>query len=108
LILELPLSSDPSQVLTTVLNGVEYDLAVKWGDIARKWTLDLTRAADQVVLATGLSLVLGVNILGFRGLDDIGMMMLVATSDPDDDPTDADDDLGGRVKLYFMTPEERP
>jgi hypothetical protein len=108
LILEVPLSSDSSQVVTTTLNGVEYALAVKWGDVAGKWTLDITRVSDQAVLATGLSLVLGVNIFANRGLDAIGMMMVVDTSRRDDEATDADGDLGGRVKLYFMDPEEAP
>lgn len=108
MILEIPLTSDTSQVVTTTLNGVEYELAVKWGDIAGKWTLDITRVADQTVLATGLSLVLGVNIFANRGLDAIGSMMLVDTSRRDEEATDADGDLGERVKLYFMDPEEAP
>lgn len=108
MIFEVPISSEPSQVLTTTLNGEEYELAIKWSDISRRWTLDITRTSDQVLLASGLSLFLGVNILANRGLEDVGAMMLVDTSRRDEEPTDEEGDLGGRVKLYFMTPDEAP
>lgn len=106
MIFEVPLSAEPSQVVTTTLHDVEYDLAVKWSDIAKRWTLDIVRTSDQEPLARGLSLVLGVNIMAGRGLDTIGSMFVVDTSRRDEEASDAEGDLGGRVRVYFMTPDE--
>jgi hypothetical protein len=102
---EVPLSSEPSQIVTITLGDVEYDLAVKWGDVAACWTLDITRVSDQETLAAGVRLVLGVDLLQSYGLG-IGALHLVDLSRRGEEATSDDGDLGTRCKLYFTPPGE--
>jgi hypothetical protein len=101
----VPLTSDPCQVLTITLGGVSYDLVVKWSELRQCFALDILRREDQTYLATGLSMLLGVDLLAGSGLN-IGKLMMVDTSAQDRDATSDDGDLGERVLLYYFEPGE--
>jgi uncharacterized phage-like protein YoqJ len=101
----VPLTSDPCQVVTITLDGTEYDLIVKWNEARQSWSMDVLRRADQVYLAMGVSLFLGVDLLSGFGVQ-IGNFFMIDESEQGIDATSDDGDLGGRVKLYYFAPGE--
>lgn len=101
----IPLTSDPCQTQTCTLNGVDYDLTVKWGDVRGAWTLDLASRDDGTMLASGATLQLGCDILDGFALG-IGSLILLDTTGGDVPPTDDDGDLGTRCKLFYFSPDE--
>lgn len=100
---KVPLTSDPCQELTITLGGVSYVLVVKWCELRSTWTMDILRASDSSILASGVSLVVGVNVLQGFGLD-IGEVFIVDTGSQDVDATA--DDLGDRVLMFYNEPGE--
>lgn len=99
----IPITADASQEVTITLGGVVYVLTIKWGELRGVWTMDITRVEDSTVLARGVAMLIGGDILKGFGLA-IGSMYMVDTSAKDIDATV--DDLGDRVLLYYFEPGE--
>lgn len=103
MIVELPFSNDPAQVMVTQLGDVKYVLEVKYNDRSGVWTLDITLAVDGTVLLQSLPLVLGQDLLEPYNLG-MGRILVVDTSEQHLDA--GFDDLGVRVKAYWFDEEE--
>ncbi len=101
-ILEVPLSPSP-QRFDIALAGTTRRLTFKWNRAARCWVMDM---ADEggVVLAAGLPLVTGLNLLEQFGYLQLGGQMAVAT-DHDTDAVPTFDNLGLTSHLYFRSDE---
>ena len=104
----LPLDSSPAKVFTVQLgDGNKYVLETRYnegfaGD-GGFWTFDLSRAIDGVVLATGVPILLGEDLLSPYAL---GMGALIAVDEANTDTDAGPDDLGVRVNVYWASADE--
>lgn len=103
MIVELPLTSDPSQSFTVQLGDVKYYVAARYNDRNGVWTLDLSDDATRQPIITGMAIVLGVDLLDAYNLG-IGRLIAVDGSSMSEDATASD--LGVRVALYWLSPDE--
>jgi hypothetical protein len=123
----VPFTSDPRQKFSCNLNGVEYGFAANYNERSGVWAFDLSRAATEEVLLTGVPILLGCDMLAPFGLN-IGSLITVDASAspawalagdgetliPVAQTTDADpfgafnDDLGTRVLVVYLKPGEVP
>lgn len=103
MILELPLSSDPAQRFTTQLGDKKYDFDVKYNDRSGVWTMDMADNASKLSILSGVPLVLGQELLEPYNLA-IGQMLVVDGTNQGKEA--GPDDLGDRVKLYWISPDE--
>lgn len=103
MILELPLSADPSQSFTCQLGNVKYFIQVRLNSRNGVWTLDLADDASREPMIVGVPIVLGVDLLGAYNFG-IGSLIAVDLSATGKDATA--DDLGTRVSLYWVSPDE--
>ncbi len=108
---EIPLEpSVPSYRVGTALDGTQFIFDVRWnsradidpvtGAAVGAWFFDL-RAEDEVMIVSGIKVVLG-TLLGGRSTDPRfpnGILWAVDTSDHNREATL--DDLGTRVVIYF-------
>jgi len=103
MIVQLPLTSDPAQVFVTQLGDVKYQFDVIYNDRIGIWTMTITDFVTQVVLITGIAIVLGSPLLRPYNLD-IGELVVSDTSESSRDA--GPDDLGTRVNVYWLSPDE--
>ena len=103
MIIELPLSPDPSQRFTVQLGRVKYDFYVKFNSRSGVWTFDLAVASTKAAMLQSIPIVLGADLLAPYNLA-IGRLIAADTSSRSRDAKD--DDLGTRVKLTWFSPEE--
>jgi hypothetical protein len=121
----VPFTSDPRQKFSCNLNGVEYGFAASYNERSGVWAFDLSLAATEQVLLTGVPILLGCYMLAPFGLG-IGSLLAVDTSaspawlldssavvpSPVLQTTDADPfgafsgDLGTRVLVIYLKPGE--
>lgn len=101
----IPLSSEPAQDFTVVLNKTAYDFHVQWSDVRKVWTVDIADNVSKSALVAGASLLLGVNVLASYALG-MGALFCYDASGADEDA--GEDDLGDRVLLVYYTPREWP
>lgn len=99
-VFEIPLVSTP-QRLSVTLNGVSYNMLVKWCDPNQSWTLDILDSSNSP-LVQGIPLVTGVDLLGQYGYLGIGGQLIVQT-DNDTDMIPTFTNLGNTSHLYFRT-----
>jgi hypothetical protein len=105
MISEVPVASDPAQSFTTQLGPRKIQFDLRWNDRASVWVMDLTDDATGSVLLRGIPLVLGCDLLEPYNLG-LGRLVVIDTSRTN---TDASyDDLGTRVKLYWLSADEVP
>jgi hypothetical protein len=71
---EIPIIAAPFQRLQTTLNGITVGLVLAWNDWLGRWSLSVE--LDDVPVASGLRMVLGVDLIAGFGLG-IGQLMLV-------------------------------
>lgn len=103
MIAELPLSSDPSQSFTCQLGAVKYYCEAKYNSRNGVWSLDLYDDAARSPILLGMAIVLGVDLLEPYNLG-IGRLVAVDGNATDRDATA--DDLGTRVTLNWISPDE--
>jgi hypothetical protein len=99
---EIPLTNDVSQTFSTDLNGTNYNFRVIWNERLGVWSMTIYDVDFNVIIA-GVALLIGTDII--KSLNSSIGGMVVA----DSDGTNRDatvDDLGTRVKLIYLTPEE--
>lgn len=73
MILQVPLSTAPDQLLSITIKGVLYKLRVRLNFRMQIWTLDLLTSADEP-LAYGVPMVPGVDLLASYGLELSGLI----------------------------------
>lgn len=103
MIIQMPLTSDPSQTFTTQLGSVKYYFEVKFNSRNEVWTLDLYDDASRDVIALGLPIVLGQDLLEPYNFGIGSLVALDANAQGQDAGAD---DLGARVFLYWASPDE--
>jgi len=105
MILELPFSADPAQTFVTQLGDTKYRFDARFNDRSGVWTFDLTEDATQATLLQSVPLVLGCDLLAPYNFG-IGSLLVMDTTNQGRDATA--DDLGQRVKVYWLGPDEVP
>lgn len=99
----IPLTNNASSIFNIDLNGIEYTLKTKFNYRFGYWTLDILLNDEPVFM--GLGMLIGSNIIGqFPRGNEIGALFMIDTSDTRLDATFSD--LGTRVVLMYLTPEE--
>ncbi|MDR0233588.1 MAG: hypothetical protein LBI31_02090 [Zoogloeaceae bacterium] len=101
--LEIPFSDAPAQVFQTELDGRRLEFTALWNDRSNVWTMDIADAITGEVLAKSLPIVLGQDILAAYNF---GLGALVAVDTGNTGMDAGPDDLGQRVKVWWMSPEE--
>lgn len=103
MILELPISSDPAQSFTCQLGATKYYFVVRYNSRNGVWTLDLYNDATRAAILLGLALLTGSDLLEPYNLG-IGRLLVV---DGEGRGRDAGaDDMGGRVTVNWISPDE--
>jgi hypothetical protein len=99
----IPVTNVP-QSFNISLNGVNYNLVVKWNDADEAgWQMDITNADTDVLLVAGIPLITGLDCLAGLEYLGIGGKFIVQTDgNPDAVPTF--ENLGINSNLYFQTP----
>ncbi len=99
---EIPIRGDlASQSLTVALDGVLYQLALRWNERAESWSMDLF-TVDGEALLLGVRLVPAWNLL-WRGTDTrlpAGSLVLHDRTGANEPP--GPDDLGARHTLLYL------
>lgn len=98
---EIPLTSDGSQKLSTVLNNITYQLEVSYNTRVGVWTMNISRDGNELV--NGIVLVGGVDILRQFTLA-IENLYVVNTTNPNQDADG--NNLGTDVGVFLLTEEE--
>lgn len=101
-VLQLRIPSGPSSHQVVSLDGVSIGLRLWWNARGQRWILDVEDAQGEAI-ASGLGLVTGVSLLARFGVrDDLppGALIAVDTSGAGAPP--GRDDLGGRVRVYYL------
>lgn len=112
-------STDRAYEFTCQLNGVTYRFDVRWNERGGFWAFDLYLDSTDELLVAGLPILLGGDILaahrrlGIGGLVAVDMSATQQNASPNEETTsvlvseDAGaDDLGTRVVVLYLTPDE--
>ena len=100
MIVELPLTTDPSQRFVIQLGATKYTFWVKYNSRSVVWTLDLFQTRDNAPLLSSIPIVLGVDLLWPYNL---AMGHLIAGDSSGQGKDATADDLGSRVKLFWYS-----
>lgn len=103
MILELPITSDAAQTFVTQLGDVKYQFDVIYNDRSGVWTMTIAEFVSQAIVISGLPLVLGRSLLEPYNFG-IGELIVSDTSESSQDA--GPDDMGTRVKVYWLSPDE--
>jgi hypothetical protein len=101
--LVVPLTSDPAQSFDVQLGDDKLTIEARFNDRSNSWTFDLTDANTQETLVTGVPLLIGQDMLAPYAL---GRGGLVATDLSSTDTDAGPDDLGDRVIVTWLSPDE--
>ncbi len=99
--IEIPLTSDPEQTFSIVINSVLYDMNVKYNSRTEQWGLSISR--DNVKLVDGVALVCGIDLLAQFNIG-IKNLYMINLEEYNLDPNF--DGLGVSSKLFVLTDEE--
>lgn len=103
MILEIPLTTDPSSDFSIELDGEDYQISLRWNGTDQAWYFDLVGITIDIVLL-GLKMISGVNLLGPHGFAQLGELYV---ADFEDKQTDPDQEgLGDRYKLLYIPLED--
>lgn len=83
------------------LNGVSYDLTLKWNEFGQRWVMDIALTSGGM-LVSGIPLVVGQDLIEQFTYLEIGGM-LVVQSDYDVLAAPTFDNLGTLSHMYFVT-----
>ena len=103
MILEIPLNSTPNRSLVTQLGDQKFLFETRYNDRSGVWTLDMSNNTTKEVLLQSVPLVLGCNLLEPYNFG-IGALVVKDTSNRGREATA--DDLGDRVKVYWLSADE--
>ena len=94
----------PSFTVTVDLVGVPFELSFRWNARASSWVFGLA-SADGTRLADGLTVRAGSLLYAFEiDKSPLGLFFAHDTAGQGADP--GRDDLGARVRVYFMEPDD--
>ena len=100
---EIPIESGvPSQTLKVDLEGNVYNFRIIYNTRVGVWTFDLS-SEDGIALASGVTMVMGSDMIDQYNL---GIGALVMLEEGISRLDAGVDDLGGRILLIHLTPEE--
>lgn len=99
-VFEIPLQAATPQQLTVSLNGVQYQLTVRYNSQNNAWTLDIAGNSGNAILLgipmiTGADLLEQYKYLGFGG-------QLICQTDNDIEAVPTFNNLGQTSHLYFI------
>ena len=103
MILELPLTSDPAQGFTCQLGDAKFYFETSYNSRSETWVLSLSDDATGTQIFTGVPLVIGVDLLDPYNLP---YGALIAKDKTGQGLEAGADDLGSRVALYWVSPDE--
>jgi hypothetical protein len=103
MVLELPFTNVTDYDFTVQLGTNQYDFNVHFNDRSKVWTFDLSETSTSNVLLQSIPIVLGINLLRAYNLN-IGSIVALDTTNQNQDATATD--LGTRVKVYWISPDE--
>lgn len=92
----------PSQTLKVDLEGNTYNIRIIYNTRVGVWTLDLSNESGAP-LASGVTMVLGADLINQFNL---GIGALVMVEDGSTRLDASSEDLGSRILLIHLTPEE--
>jgi hypothetical protein len=103
----LPITAQGAQFsVVTELDSVAYSFDFRWNHRDSGWYLTLGDA-EGTPLAHGIRVVLGPDLLAmFPGREGFPAGVLVAVDSSGQELEAAQDDLGSRVKLYYLSPAD--
>lgn len=112
--LKIPFTSDPWRRFSTALNGVEYSFDTRFNERNRVWYFDLGLESTGEVLAAGIPILLGCDLLAPYALGigsmvayDLGSAAAPETAGTFQQAVDAGpEDLGTRVIVLYIAPGE--
>ena len=99
--IEIPLTSDPEQLFSIVLNDDTYDVRVTLNSRTGIWSISFS--IGDVTLVDGVALLGGIDILDQYNFP-IGNIFIVNLDKPDMDPEQ--DNLGIVARLFMLTDSE--
>lgn len=110
----LPFNSEPWRAFSTTLNGVEYRFECNFNERNGVWSFDLYDGRSLELLAAGVPIMIGVDLLapyalGIGSLFAVDMAAYMAAEESGVLPQSTDagaDDLGERVKVFYLAPGE--
>lgn len=103
---ELPfIPTTPHYQVGTTLDGVQFVFDLRWNARDEAWYMDIL-AEDESVIRTGVKVVLGTLLGGRSALPGFPAGGLFATDLTRQGIEPGLDDLGTRVRVYFMTEAE--
>lgn len=103
MILEIAVEAVAAQVMTTQLGDTKFILDIQWNDRGQYYTMSISDRITSELIAGGLPLLLGVDLLGSYNLN-IGTFIVVDTSGLGVETTI--EEFGSRVKLYWVSEDE--
>jgi hypothetical protein len=96
----------PNYRQRTHLDGVEYELVLRWSDREAAWYLDLNRSTGEL-LVSGIKVVCNLPLLyRFHGIDGVPPGELIATDGRPEPHDPLLDELGDAVPLLYMDASE--
>lgn len=103
MIAEIPFDSTPNRGFVSQLGDRKFLFETRFNDRSGVWTLDLSDNTTKEVLLQSVPLVLGCDLLEPYNFG-IGALLVQDTSNRGKDA--GAEDLGERVKVYWLSPDE--
>jgi hypothetical protein len=101
--LEIPFTSDASQLFETDIAGRRLAFTAMFNDRSGVWTLGIADAVTNELIVDSLPIVLGQDLLEPYNLE-IGTLIAIDHSNTVNDA--GPDDLGTRLKVWWFSAEE--
>jgi hypothetical protein len=102
-ILELPITSAPAQAFTTQLGDQKFYFELQFNSRSGVWTIDMLDDATREPIVIGLPILLGIDLLDAYNFP---YGALVAVERGADGKEASASDLGARVSLFWVSPDE--
>ena len=99
--IEVPLTSNPEQLFSIVINEIKYEVRVVLNSRTGIWSISLSLQGEEII--TGIPLLPGVDIFEQHNLR-LGKAYVVNLENPDRDPSKTG--LGVSSKLFILAEEE--
>ncbi len=104
MMIEMPIEAVPAQSFTVQLTENKYKLDIQWNDRGQYFTMSISEDVTGAVVAYGLPLVLGQDVL-FPYNFGIGSFIMVDTSNRGQEATV--ENFGTRLKLCWFSEDEK-
>lgn len=105
MILEIPFTNDGAQQFVVQLGDRKFTFAANYNERSAAWVLDIFDPVTEAPIVTTIPLVIGADLLNPFNLN-IGS--LFANSEDSTGLDAGPDDLGTRVKVYWLSADEVP